>query len=366
MATMWMAPAATLAQEQRMAESQTQRQYQKESEAPPKASSMMLKGTVDYTTVPKGTPVKLKLATVPTHGMKLMDRDLDGNLLPAEVDQVITAKTTEDIFIDDNKVIPEGTIFHGKVSKIYPPRRVGRPGHLELSFDSLTTPDGKKFAFHAEADNFRPSTAKSKAKGLGIIAAHAAGGAIVGALVAYQLFGPEKTVAMHGYNIAGGAAAGALMATGYAIMRKGPKAVLEPGDDLNMAFDKELLMPIAQEPTVHKATISTNKPGIDVEILKSKLVKDGLDGHLMRLDLLISNETRRPLNSIDLYLEDSENNRYPICGGPEEFDEFLFRIEPTEQREVRVYFQVEWPKLKRSLVWLDHRTRQVCYREKCP
>ncbi len=106
----------------------------------------------------------------------MMERDLDGNLLPAKLGEEITAKISEDLFIDDNKVIPEGTIFHGYVSKILPARRVGRPGSLVLSFDQIITPDGRKFAFKAEADNFKPSTFKSKAKGFGIIAAHAAGG----------------------------------------------------------------------------------------------------------------------------------------------------------------------------------------------
>lgn len=324
-------------------------------------SQVVLKGQIDYT-VPQGTPVKLQLASVPSHTMKLMDRDLDGNLLPAQLDQEITAKTTEDIYVDDNRVIPEGTVFHGKVSKIAPPRRLNRSGWLSISFDSLTTPDGRKFEFHAQADNFKQSTMKTKAKGLGRVAAYAGGGAIVGAMVAYQVFGIDKTIAMHGYNIAGGAAAGALLATGYAIMKKGARATLEPGDDLNMSFDSDLLMPAAQEP-VAKAKVQ-NRKGVDIQILKSKMLKDGLDGHLLRLDVLITNYSKKPLNSIDLYLVDSEGNKCPICGGPEEFDEFLFQVDPVSEKEARVYFQVEWPKLKRELVWLDHHSRQICFRQK--
>lgn len=93
-----------------------------------------------------------------------------------------------------------------------PPRRVQRPGWLEISFDQLNLPDGRRFAFNAQADNFKQSTIKSKARGVGMVVANAAGGAIVGALVAYQLFGMRGTVATHGYNIAGGAAGGALLA----------------------------------------------------------------------------------------------------------------------------------------------------------
>lgn len=45
-------------------------------------SKVMLKGQVTYL-VPKGTGLKLKLATVPTSGLRLMNRDDDGNLYPA-------------------------------------------------------------------------------------------------------------------------------------------------------------------------------------------------------------------------------------------------------------------------------------------
>lgn len=60
--------------------------------------------------------MKLKLATVPSNGMRLLDKDMDGNFLPAHVGDVISARTTEDIYVEDNKVIPMGTIFKGKVS----------------------------------------------------------------------------------------------------------------------------------------------------------------------------------------------------------------------------------------------------------
>ncbi|HEY9676418.1 MAG TPA: hypothetical protein V6C76_00345 [Drouetiella sp.] len=329
-------------------------------------TTQLLKGSVDYV-VPQGTEFKLKLASVPSTGMHLFDRDLDGNLYPAEVGQEVTAKTSEDMYIDDNKVIPEGTIFHGTVTKIADPRRLHRDGYLSISFDHLKTPDGKVFAFKADANNFVKSTNKSKAREAGRVAAHAAGGAIVGALVAYQIFGWRGTVATHGYNIAGGAAGGALIATGFALMDKGKKAVLEPGDNLNMKIDTDLLMPAAVEPTVKVG--SQNLDGLDVQVEKSKLVKDGLDGHLVRLDVVIANDSDRELKSIDLYLEDGNGNRSPICNGVDiDYDntEFLFSMRPHTRRKVRLNFAVEYPKLQRQLVWLDHKSRQVCYRQKLP
>jgi hypothetical protein len=315
-------------------------------------------------TVPEGTPLKLKLATVPTHVMKMMNRDMEGNLYPARLGQEITARTSEDLYVDDNKVIPEGTIFHGSVCKILPPRRVGRPGSFVLSFDYLTTPDGRQFAFKAQADNFKPSTLRTKAKGFGIIAAHAAGGAIVGALVAYQIFGLQYTVQLHGYNIAAGAAGGALLATGYAIMRRGPEATLEPGDDLNMKIDSDLLMPVAVEAREKKRleTIA----GVTITLKNGKVIKDGLDGSIYSVDATIRNDSDISLRSIDLYLQDSNGNLCPLETIPEDESESLFTVEPNSSQHRKLSFSLTYPKLQRQLVWLDHNSKKVCYRLPAP
>ena len=318
-------------------------------------SSMMLQGGVTYC-VPKGTPLKLKLAMVPTMGMRTADRDLDGKLHPAREGQKITAKTTEDIFIENNRVIPEGTVLYGQVAKVHGQRRVGRDTFYEIAFNTLKLPDGRVFAFRAEADNFKPSTMKTKAKGFGIIMAHAAGGAVLGAIIAYQLFGLSATIEAHGYNVAGGAAAGALIATGFAIMRKGPKATLEPGDDLNLRIDTDLLMPMTVEAQPKKAPPALK--GLKIEIEKVKKVNDGVEGKLMKLDLAIDNQTNKRFYSIDMYLEDSNGNRNPLSSGGGFDSELNFTVEPNSYNHKRVYFAMEWPKLKHRIVWLDHKTRQ--------
>lgn len=321
----------------------------------------VLKGEIVYS-VPRGTSIKLKLASVPTNGMRLLDKDLDGNPVPAHVGDVITARTSEDIYVDDNKVIPEGTVFKGRVSGVRPPRRVQRPGWLEISFTELCTPDGRRFAFKAEANNFKKATWKGVARGTGMVAANAAGGAVVGALCAYQLFGMRGTAATHGYNIAGGAAAGALMAAGYAIMKRGAHASLEPGDDLNLSMDCDLAMPALSEPT--KKAASDNLDGINVEVEKTKVVKDGLGGHFIMVDLNIENNSNRTLDAIDLFLRDTNGNKYPVAMGPDEESEFLFKLEPYTSLNTKLYFNVDFPKLKHELFWVDHASRKVCFRQR--
>lgn len=321
----------------------------------------LLKGQVTYC-VPRGTPLKLKLATVPMPELKMDMKDEEGNLRPAQLGEIITAKITEDIYIDDNKVIPEGTIFHGKVSKIAAPRHVGRDGHLELSFDRFTLPDGKKFAFKAEANNFHESTTKSKAKGALIIAEHAAGGAAVGALAAYKLFGPQNTVAMHGYNIAGGAAVGAVGGIAWALWRRGRQAVLEPGDEFAMSIDTDLLIPAATAPTVKAPPPSL--PGFEMEVLSKKTIKDGFGGHMMRLESIITNNTHKKLNSIDLFVVDDLGNKYPVAPDVDEDAQELFFVQPLSQTKIVCTFAVEYPKLKHKLIWLDHLSHNIIFEQK--
>jgi hypothetical protein len=329
----------------------------------PSKHKRILEGGVQYL-VPKGTPFKLKLATVPTNGMRLLDRDMEGNLYPAKLGQIITAKTSEDIYVDDHKVVPEGTVFHGQVAKLVAPRRLHRDGWLQISFDSFTTPDGRTFAFRAQADNFRPSTTKSKAKETLRVLEHAAGGAIVGTLVAYQLMGMHETIAMHGYNLAAGAGGGAILAAGFALADKGANAVLEPGDDMNMQIDTDLLMPGAVEATAKAGP--NNKPGVQIKIASSKIIGDGFGGHILRVDISVDNQTDESLNSIDLFAEDSNGTRMPLVAGPEDTSEFLFEVEPHSTRHEVVNFEVEFHKLKRQLVWLDHNSRDVCWRGPIP
>lgn len=322
----------------------------------------LLKAEVTYC-VPKGTGIKLKLSSVPTQGMHLLDRDMDGKLHPAHVGDVITASTSEDIYVEDNRVIPAGTVFKGRVSAVKDPRRVQRPGWLEISFTELALPNGKRFAFSAEANNFKKATLKGVAKGTGMVAANAAGGAIVGALAAYQIVGGMRgSAACHYYNLAGGAAAGALIAAGHAIMKRGERATLEPGDDLNLSIDTDLLLPALAEPT--KKVANLNLEGLSIEVGKTKVIKDGLDGHFIRMDVTIDNNSDRKLSAIDLYLRDTNGNKYPVGMGPGDDSEFLFTLEPYSSLQTKLFFATEYPKLKHELIWIDHRTRKVCFRQK--
>jgi hypothetical protein len=331
------------------------------------SAALTLKAGASYT-VPRGTSMNLKIVSVPTNGMHLLQKDLEGNPMPAKLGDVISAMITEDIYVDGDRVIPEGTVFRGHVVHLNGPRRVQRPGWVDISFNELELPSHRIFRFKAEADNLEASTLKSKMHGVGMVAANAAGGAIVGTMVAYQLFGMHNTAAVHGYNLAAGAAGGAILAAGHAIMKRGHAAWLEPGDGLNLSIDTDMVMPALTAPTKHVAT-NYKIEGLSIDVLKRKVIKNGIGGYFIRLDVNIDNDSNQSLQSIDLYLKDTNGNDNPLAMGPE-FDDkggsaFVFRLEPNSSLRTRLYFDVEHPKLGHEFVWYSHEHRKIiCFRQK--
>jgi len=326
--------------------------------------TLTLKSGINYT-VPRGTSMNLKITQVPSNGMKLLQKDLEGNPMPAKINDVIQAMITEDIYVDGDKVIPEGTVFRGRVVHLHGARRVQRPGWVDIAFNELELPNHRIFRFKAQADNLEPSTLKSKLNAVGMISANAFGGAVIGVMVAYAIFGEKGTAQTKGINIGAGAAGGALLAAGHAIMKRGHKAWLEPGDGLNIAIDTDMVMPALSEPTKHVA-VKNEAEGLVIDVLKSKVIKDGIGGHFIRLDVNIFNGSDKTLQAIDLYLRDTNGNKCPVAMGPGDDDDstFLFHLEPGSSLRSKLYFDVQYAKLAHEFVWYDHVSRKVCFRQK--
>ncbi len=322
--------------------------------------NQLLKGEVTYL-VPKGTPIKLKVATVPVWDVKLLNRDIDNKPRPAKEGQIITSKVVEDIYVDENKVIPQGSVFYGTIEKIIPAKRLFKSGSVVIAFSRLKLPNGKVYAFKAQADNVPQSTFKSKLRNLGTVTSYAAGGAIVGAIVAFALTGINPTIALHGYNIAGGAAGGALLAGGYAVLRKGNAATLEPGDTLNLNIDSNLLLPIAQSPT---PKILNKIKGLSLKVSNAKIINDGVNGKLLKLDLTIVNNSDNTIKSINIFIEDSNGNRCPIMQPLEDTSDYMFNVDPYTMEKFTLCFECEYPKLNQTLVIVDHNTRTVAHEVK--
>jgi hypothetical protein len=88
------------------------------------------------TTVPEGTPLKVRLqTTLSTFSNKVGDP--------------FTGKTTEPVVIDGKTVIPAGSTLEGRVTKLTEPRRIkGRPT-IAILPEHIVLPDGQRFMVNA-------------------------------------------------------------------------------------------------------------------------------------------------------------------------------------------------------------------------
>lgn len=67
----------------------------------------------------------------------------------AKQGDLFNAVITEDQMVDNNIILPAGTIIRGTVSKITPSRLVSRGAELYVTFDHIVTPTGRQVAIGA-------------------------------------------------------------------------------------------------------------------------------------------------------------------------------------------------------------------------
>jgi hypothetical protein len=79
----------------------------------------------------------------------------------------------------------------------------------------------------------------------------------------------------------------------------------------------------------------------------------------------VDNESDKRFTSANFYLEDGNGtmNAVSCFGDNEDQDDFNFEIEPHSSRNMVVYFNMTWPKLKHKLVVLDPLTRKRIHSE---
>ena len=55
-----------------------------------------------------------------------------------------SARTTEDLTIDGENLVPAGSIIKGRIASLNAPRHLNRSGSVALKFDTITTPDNRQ------------------------------------------------------------------------------------------------------------------------------------------------------------------------------------------------------------------------------
>ena len=216
------------------------------------------------------------------------------------------AEITSDVIGDKGVILPKGTIAHGTITESGEAKRLGRNGYLNLSFDKLTTPDGREIDIEGKM-----STKLHPIKEAGKIVAtdlgYTAAGGVIGGLFALQALGPAAAVASHGYTLAGGAAIGGTIGLGMSLVRKGKNVLISPGDEIKVKILSSVDLPVYKEEALKQEELLY--PGLDRRIANILYEKDPFgEVNTITLSLSIKNMSDKTISGMDLALMNDYNN----------------------------------------------------------
>lgn len=267
------------------------------------------------------------------------------------------AEVSDDVLAGTGVLLPKGTIAHGRIQNIVNPKRFGRNGYVELSFDYLITPDGREIPIEGGMTS-KLSPAKSVAQTAAENTANVAVGGAYGALAAMEIAGLEGAILSQGYTVIGGAAIGGAIALGMSLFRKGKDVLIAPGDEIKVKIRSKEAIPVMKKEALKETEIAYE--GLDVEIFDVFLEKDPFGNlNTISLDLIIKNNSKNDFSSFDIALVSDLNNSYT----PSIFTDYKNSLAmQTIKRGTSVSgilsFSVDSPKRKHYLVFYDKRNRK--------
>lgn len=218
------------------------------------------------------------------------------------------AEVSKDVLAETGILLPVGTIAHGTIRNIGDPKRMGRNGYIELSFDYLITPDGREIPIDGGMTS-KLNPAKTSAKVVGESVASTAIGGAVGAFAAVELLGIEGAVLSQGYTLAGGAIIGGVVALGISLFRKGKDVLIAPGDEIKVHIKSSEAVQVLTKEAVKQQEI--NYDGLDVQINDIFLEKDPFGNtNTITLDLIVKNYSQTDFSSFDIALVNDLHNSF--------------------------------------------------------
>ncbi len=247
------------------------------------------------------------------------------------------AEITSDVVSDKGVILPKGTIAHGTITQVAEAKRLGRNGYLDLSFDYLTTPDGREIPIEGKM-----STKLHPVKEVGKIVAtdigYTAAGGVMGGIFALQALGPAAAVASHGYTLAGGAAVGGTIGLGMSLYRKGKNVLIAPGDEIRVKVLSNVDLPVYKEEALLQKELKY--PGLDIRIANILYEKDPFgEANTITLSLSITNMSKKTISGMDLALM----NDYNVVFNPSIFGDtrLLFsQLKPGDRFAGKISFSV--------------------------
>lgn len=267
------------------------------------------------------------------------------------------AEVSEDVLAGSGVLLPKGTVAHGIIRNIVDPKRMGRDGYIELSFDYLITPDGREIPIQGDMTS-KLHPAKSVAKVAGENIAYTAVGGVTGAMAALEIAGIPGAVASQGYTLAGGAAIGGLIALGMSFFRKGSDVLISPGDEIKVKIVSSEPIQVMTHESVRQDELEYE--GLEVDISDVFLEKDPFD-HLntISLDLIIKNNSKSDFSSFDIELvNDLHNSYHPSIFSDYKNSLAMKTIKKGENVSGILSFSVDNPNRQHWLVFYDRRTHK--------
>ena len=98
------------------------------------------------------------------------------------------AQITSDVTTDKGVIIPAGSFAHGTIDQLERAKKLRRDGHVNLIFDYIATPDGRKIPINATMTT-KANTAKAVAKHVAKDAGYMLGGGAIGGWMALNMLG---------------------------------------------------------------------------------------------------------------------------------------------------------------------------------
>lgn len=257
------------------------------------------------------------------------------------------AQVTSDVIGDKGVIIPKGSVAHGTIVQTAEAKRLGRNGYADLSFDSITTPDGREIPIEGKMST-RLHPIKEATKIVAQDLGYTALGGLAGGVFAAQALGLEAAIASQGYTLAGGAAIGGTIGLGMSLYRKGKDVLIAPGDEIKVKILSSVELPVYRDEVLKQEEL--HYPGLDIRISNILYEKDPFgEVNTITISLAISNMSKKTISGMDLTLV----NDYNAVFNPSIFGDtkLLFsQLKPGDRFAGRISFSVD--NVKHSF-WLN-------------
>ena len=218
------------------------------------------------------------------------------------------AEITTDVIGDKGVIIPKGSIAHGLISQTGEAKRLGRNGYIDLSFDTITTPDGREIPIEGKMST-RMHPVKEAGKIIATDIGYTAVGGVAGGVFALQALGIEAAIASQGYTVAGGAAVGGAIGLGMSLYRKGKNVLIAPGDEIKVKILNEVELPVYREEALKQEELKY--PGLDIRVANILYEKDPFgEVNTITLSVSITNMSKKTISGMDMLLINDYNVQY--------------------------------------------------------